>query len=311
MKPTKVLYVDWSMPRKFRGNKNKAKKPWEIAMIIRSTFFSREYNNLSPILYCDPEIYEYYRDIGLDVFFDEIRPILPADPEFNPGVFWSAGKFYSILDMDEPFIMMDLDAEVRFEMDLSDCDIFCAHSEEINDNDLVYYPHPTYLGENLLTTKYGSDWDNLAYNTSILYFRDIKIAHDYANEALDFIKSLDSINPAFERGYILLAEQRLIRKISVERDLSVKTLISGVYKTEDPVKKIPSGFEDSDVEEIGQRGFLHVWGFKSAINNKEEVEYELFGNLLSTRLNLKDDIISCVRKSREMYSLETKNKTSL
>ena len=83
-------------------------------------------------------------------------------------------------------------------------------------------------------------------------------------------------------------------------------MISGVYKTEDPLRKIPAHFEDSDVDEVGQRGFLHVWGFKNKLNNQEEVEYELFGNLLTTRLYLKDDIVSCVKKSRELYSNETK-----
>ena len=306
MQPTKIIYVDWWMPRKVRGSRSKVKKPWEIALIIRSVFFAKEYNSLSPILYCDPEIYEYYKDIGLDAFFDEVRPILPTNPDFDPSVFWSAGKFQAILDMNEPFVMMDLDAEVRFEMDLSDCDVFCAHLEEINDNDLVYYPHPTYLGQNYLVNKYGNDWDNLAYNTSILYFNSIETAHEYANEALSFIRSIGTIDPAFERGYILLAEQRFLHRMCVDKELKVKTLISGVYKTEDPLRKIPAHFEDSDVEEIGQKGFLHVWGFKNKLNNQEEVEYDLFGNLLSSRLNLKDDIISCVRKTRELYLDETK-----
>lgn len=305
MNPTKALYVDWSMPRKFRGNKNLSKKPWEIALIIRTTYFAREVNSLSPVLYCDPEIHEYYKNIGLDKCFDEVHPVLPTNPGFNPSIFWSAGKFLAIREMKDPFLMMDLDAELRFPLDFSDCDVFCAHAEEINPNDLIYYPDPSYLAPNYMLDKYGTEWDNIAYNTCLLYFKDLSVAKRYADEALKFIETLPSINPAFEGGYVLLAEQRFLRRMCEDEDLKVKTLISGVYKTEDPLRKIPSYFEDSDVEEIGKKGFLHVWGFKTKLHNMEESEQELFGNLISSRLNLKDHIIECVKNNRIMYTNET------
>ena len=305
MNPTKALYVDWSMPRKFRGSRSLSKKPWEIALIIRTTYFSKEVNGLSPVLYCDPEIYEYYKNIGLDSCFDEVHPILPTNPNFNPSVFWSAGKFLAIREMSEPFLMIDLDAEVRFPIDFSDCDVFCAHAEEINDNDLIYYPHPTYLGKNYMVDKYGPTWNNLAYNTCLLYFKDLEVAKRYAEEALKFIETIPSIDPAFESGYILLAEQRFLHRMCEEENLKVRTLISGVYKTEDPLRKLPSHFEDSDVEDIGKMGFLHVWGFKNKLNSREESEHELFGNLISSRLNLKDKIVECVKNSRILYSGET------
>jgi hypothetical protein len=308
MRPTKALYVDWYMPRKRRGVLSKFKKPWEIAMIIRSTHFSREVNGLSPVLYCDSEVYEYYKETGLDRCFDEVRPILPTEVDFNPSIFWSAGKFLAIKDIEESFFMIDLDAEVRFEIDFSECDVFCSHIEDINDHDLIYYPSPEYLDHNRYFSKtYGREWENKAYNTSLLYFKDLNKAKEYANEALNFIASIDKVDPAFERGYILLAEQRYLYEFCKDQKMEVDTLISGLYKPEDKLRKTKCYFEDSNIEEISQKGFLHIWGFKNKIHNLEEEEQILFGELISSRLNLKDHIIECVKKNRELYGIETNN----
>jgi hypothetical protein len=300
--PTKALYVDWSIPRKRRGVVSHVKKPWEIALIISSTHFSKKVNNLSPILCCDQEIYEYYKSIGLDKCFDEIRPVLPSSPNFDPSVFWSAGKFFAILNMEESFIMIDLDAEIRFKLDLSDCDVFCTHLERVNQNDLFYYPDPIYLGPNSLVDKYGTSWGDTACNTCFLYFKDISIAKEYATEALEFIHSIPQIKPGFEMGYILFAEQRYLYRMIMERGLKMKTLLSGYYITEDPVKKIPSYFEDSNIEEISERGFLHVWGFKTTLSKNPDEEHILFGDLISRRPDLVETIVECVSKNTEIIN---------
>jgi hypothetical protein len=302
MRPTKAIYVDWFMPRKKRGAISKFKKPWEIAMIIRSTHFCKEYNNLSPILYCDSEIYEYYKEVGLDRCFDEIRHILPTIPDFDPSIFWSAGKFIAINDIEENFLMIDLDAEVRFKINFSNCDVFCAHAEGILENDLVHYPDPGLIDTNgYFTSKYGFNWDKKAYNTSLLYFKDLQIAKEYATEALNFIRGTDKINPSFEIAYILLPEQRFLYEFCKYNQLKVSRLISGIYQPEDKLRKTKCFFDNSNIDEITDRGFLHVWGFKKKIFNIEDEEQALFGKLISSRLNLKDHIIECVIKNKELY----------
>jgi hypothetical protein len=306
MNPTKALYVDWFMPKKFRGSNSLFKKPWEIAMIARSTHFSKTVNNLSPVLYCDPEVYEYYKNTGLDVCFDEIHPVLPVNPPFNPAIFWAAGKFYAMRDMKENFLMIDLDAEIRFELDLSGIDLFCSHIEDIYAEDLNFYPRPEYLdSSNFFRKNYSIEWDTKAYNTSILYFKDLEIAKEYCDKALDFIESIPSINPAFEKGYILLVEQRFLYEFAKSKKLITDTLISGLYKPGDVEKKIPSTFVNSNIDEVGKKGFLHIWGFKNQIHGTEEAEQSLFGQLIASRFELRDIIVSCVTKNRELYSIET------
>jgi hypothetical protein len=45
-----------------------------------------------------------------------------------------------------------------------------------------------------------------------------------------------------------------------------------------------------------------VWGFKVDINGNEEAEQSFFGSLITSRLNLRDDIVGSVSKNYELYS---------
>ncbi len=301
MKPVKALYVDWHMPRKRRGQINICKKPWEIAMIIRTSYFAKLYNGLTPVLYCDPETLLYYQKIGLDKCFKEIYPILPVNPDFDPSIFWAAGKFMAIDHVQENFVMMDLDAELRYKIKLPDADVFCSHVEGISPDDPIYYPDPAYLDpSDHLGSKYGFKWGNKAYNTSVLWFKDLSLAKEYSSAAMGFIRSISNPAPGFDVAYILLAEQRFLYEFCLYNAVKVETLITGVYWTKDTKRKIDPYFEDSNVEEIGKKGFLHVWGFKNEMNI-EDKESKLYQSLLLSRPNLTKQIEESVSINSEIY----------
>jgi hypothetical protein len=301
MTPTKALYVDWHLPRKNSGKNVPFRKAWEIAMIIRTTYFSKHINNLSPVLYCDKDIYDYYESIDLLKHFDEVHPILPDSVDFNPTVFWAAGKFFAMLHCQENFLMMDLDAEVRFKIDFENSDVYCAHMEDVSEGDIWFYPDPLYLDSNdMLGRKHNIEWSDLACNTSILAFKELSLAKEYASSALEFIRSIESVNPAFEKvAYILLAEQRFLYEFVRSKNLELKTLIQGRY-VPTALKNGPA-FIDSDVDAVGEKGFLHVWGFKVEIHGDEEAEQTFFGSLITSRLNLRDDIVGSVSRNYELY----------
>jgi hypothetical protein len=306
MNPTKALYVDWHLPKKIQGKISPSKRPWEIAMIIRTLYFSRKMNALSPILYCDLDTYDYYDSIDLLKHFDEVYPILPSDisfSEFNPSVFWAAGKFLAIQHCRENFLMIDLDAEIRFKLDLDGYDVFCAHQEEVSKDDVWFYPPPEYLdSKNYLGKKYDISWSDMAYNTSILGFKNLAEAKEYANSALDFIRNLNSINPAFENvAYILLAEQRFLYEYCKAKNLNVGLLIKGKYIPTGTRRGI-SPFLESDLDEVAEKGFLHVWGFKSEMAKNKEVEDSFFGSLMSSRLSLRDDIVNSVSRNYDLFN---------
>ena len=304
MNRIKAVYVDWHAPRKFRGSVSPVKAPWEIALIIRTTHFSKNVNSWSPVLYCDDITYEYYKKIDLLKHFDEVKTILPLDMNsigFDPNVFWSGGKFIAMCDCDSPFVMLDLDAEIRFKIELSEFDGFFTHYEGIIPGDIKFYPDPDYLDSSkFLETKYSFEWGDKALNTCIFHLKDFNLAKEYAESALEFIRNLDEINPAFEKApYILLAEQRFIYEFCRAKELNIGTLIKGEYVPTNYMHDVEP-FVDSDISEVADRGFLHVWGYKSQLNSNIKEADEFFGNLISTAPHLKDQIVNSVSLNFEM-----------
>lgn len=302
----KAVYVDWHLPRKMKGVEIPVKKHWEVVMIIRTAYFSREVNGFSPVLYCDQTTYEYYESLDLIKHFDEVFPVLPNDPseiDFDPTVFWAAAKFLAIEKCDSPFIMIDLDAEIRFKIHPDKHDAFFAHYELVREDDINFYPPPSFLDRNgFLENQNGIEWGDLAMNTSIIYFKDLDLAKNFASSALNFMRNVGEIDLSFDPvSYILLVEQRLAYELCRIKNLDVGTLISGIYIPREARDGKEPEFVDSDVNEVSERGFLHIWGYKKALNANQELEERLLGDLISSRLNLKDDIIESISRNFEIY----------
>lgn len=302
----KAVYVDWHLPRKMKGVEIPVKKHWEVVMIIRTAYFSREVNGFSPVLYCDQATYEYYESLDLIKHFDEVFPVLPNDPseiDFDPTVFWAAAKFLAIEKCDSPFIMIDLDAEIRFKIHPDKHDAFFAHYELVREDDINFYPPPSFLDRNgFLENQNDIEWGDLAMNTSIIYFKDLDLAKNFASSALNFMRNVGEIDLSFDPvSYILLVEQRLAYELCRIKNLDVGTLISGIYIPREARDGKEPEFVDSDVNEVSERGFLHIWGYKKALNANQELEERLLGDLISSRLNLKDDIIESISRNFEIY----------
>jgi hypothetical protein len=298
----KAVYVDWHLPKKASGRLVTTKKSWEIAMIIRSTAYSKIFNNLSPVLYCDPETYDYYDEIGLLKHFDEVKQILPTEVNYNPSIFWAAGKFYAILDNDSPFVMIDLDAEIRFEIDFDGCDLFCTHLEGVSKNDLKFYPDFEYLDrDEILSSKFNIKWGELAVNTCILAFNDIDFSKKYAQSAIDFMESTININDSFSSvAYMVSLEQRFLYELAKLENKRIDFLIDGKYIPTNKDHGLES-FENSNVDEIGAKGFLHVWGYKKQLNDSPELESNFTNSLISTSEYMSSDILYSVNMNNKLY----------
>jgi hypothetical protein len=282
VKNIKAVYVDWCAPRISRGLPIKIKKEWEIAILVRSTYYSRKINGFSPVLYCDPLTESYYRELGILDCFDEVFPILSVEEkEYNPGIFWAAGKFEAIKHCDSPFILTDLDLELRGKIDLSDCEIFCSHLEVIDRNCCLFYPDPEILDRNNYFKNIGIEFGNEAINTALLYFKDIDLAKEYANLAIDYMKSVKTTNETVEsNSYILIAEQRLLSEFCRIKGIVPKKLISGYYLPSKAVigEKDPP-FKESNVFEVAKY-FLHIWGYKVSLDADPFLEMDLYKMLL-------------------------------
>jgi hypothetical protein len=280
MEKIKSIYVDWSSPSLSRGRLNLSKEDWEISLIHRSSFFSREINGFSPVLYCDPITREYYEFTGISKCFDEVIDILPVGKEYNPGVFWAAGKFIAIKHCNSPFILMDLDLEIRKKIDLSTSEVFCSHLELIKDGNHEFYPDPLLLDKKGYFKNNGISFTDKALNTSLLYFKDIGIAKEYADLALGYINSSPEINPLFyNSSYILLAEQRLLYEFCSKEGIPVETLISGHFLSEGSSSTInPHSFVNSNISEVSEY-FLHIWGYKKDLKDDPKLSKDLYERL--------------------------------
>lgn len=303
MENIKCIYVDWSAPRISRGLPVKPKKEWEIAILIRSVYYSREINGFSPVLYCDSLTEEYYQKLKILDIFDEIFPIFPVEEkEYDPGIFWAAGKFEAIKHCDSPFILMDLDLELRGKIDLSDCEVFCSHIELIDENCCLFYPDPRLLDKRNYFKSLGIEFKNKAINTALLYFKDISLAKEYADLAIEYMKGVKTIEKNLEsNSYILLAEQRLLSEFCDVKGITPKTLITGYYLPSRAVigQKEPP-FEESNLSEVAEY-FLHIWGYKINLELDPFLEMDLYRRLLiSSPKEIEEKIENSVENS---YSL--------
>lgn len=294
MERIKSIYVDWSAPSLSRGNLDISKKSWEIALIFRSTYFSKEINGFSPVLYCDPITKEYYEQIGMDKCFDEIVDILPIESEeYNPRVFWAAGKFIAIDHCKSPFIIMDLDLEIRKKIDLSQFDVFCSHVEIIDSRCEKFYPDPSLLDTKGYFGDKGIKFGNKALNTSLFYFKDIGLAKEYSNLAMGYMKSLEEVDSEFEGNcYMLLVEQRLLWEFCESKGISPSTLISGHFASGEKLKDPGShSFVNSNISEVSKY-FLHVWGHKCSLSKDPKESSDFYERLMiSSPAEIRDHII--------------------
>jgi len=303
MENIKCIYVDWSAPRILKGLSVKPKKEWEIAILIRSVYYSKNINGFSPVLYCDKITEKYYQCLGIIDIFDEVFPILPIEEkEYNTSIFWAAGKFEAIKHCDSPFILMDLDLEIRKKIDLSDCEVFCSHEERIDENCCLFYPDPNLIDKRNYFRNIGVEFENRAINTSLLYFKDIELAKEYANISIDYMKTVKTPDENLEiNSYILLAEQRFLSEFRRIKGISPKKLISGYYvPSKSVIGQMEPPFEESNVSEVSKY-FLHIWGYKILLDSDPFLEMDLYRRLI---IDSPDEIKDLIENSVELnYSL--------
>ena len=134
----------WTKPATLRGVEEMSLWDFEWLTWLAGILEARNYGPV--VLVADERGKTFVEKVGLAKFYDEIVLGLDHIPSFiDPEIFWAAGKFFAMQHCQENFIMIDLDAEIRFKLDLSDCDVFCAHKEEVSEGDLWFYPNPEYL----------------------------------------------------------------------------------------------------------------------------------------------------------------------
>ncbi len=186
---------------------------------------------------------EYYRKIGLDKLWNDIRVCIPDDLEgVDPLMFWAGGKLFALRECNAPCVMIDTDFIVWDKLSFGK-EIIAAHREDIYPD--IYPPLQYFrLNQHILPP---FDENVLPLNTAFLYLPDNDIKEFYVSQAIAFMKSAV---PCDDRlCYMVMAEQRMLAMCAEYTGTAVKTLL------------------DKDHLFFPQDSFTHLWGAKQAMRD--------------------------------------------
>lgn len=186
---------------------------------------------------------EYFKGIGFEPIWDEIRVCVPDDLEgIDPSMFWAGGKLFALRETDAPCVMIDTDFIVWEKLNFGS-EIIAAHREELAPN---VYPPLSYFRTN---GHIIPDFDEsvLPLNTAFLYLPDNDIKEFYTSQAIAFMKSAKSCSDPL--CYMVFAEQRMLAMCAEFTGTPVRTLL------------------DKDMLFFPQDSYTHLWGAKQAMRD--------------------------------------------
>lgn len=192
---------------------------------------------------CDSRYAEYYRKIGFENVWNEIRVCIADDLEgINPLMFWAGGKLLALREMNAPIAMIDTDFIV-WENPTFGSEIIAAHREDISDG--IYPPLSFFKTRGHAIPDFSETV--LPLNTAFLYLPDNDIKEFYTSQAIAFMKSAEDSDDFLK--YMVFAEQRLIAMCADYTKTPVKTLL------------------DKGSLFRPQNSFTHLWGAKQAMRD--------------------------------------------
>ena len=210
-------------------------------------------------LYADKAGAEYYRRIGLDGIWDEIKECVPDDLEgVDPLMFWAGGKLFALRECDAPCVMIDTDFIVWEKLSFGD-EIIAAHREDIYPD--IYPPLQYFKLKDHILPPF--DENVLPLNTAFLYLPDNDFKQFYVSQAITFMKSAVSCNDRL--CYMVMAEQRMLAMCAEYTGTPVKTLL------------------DKNHLFFPQDSFTHLWGAKQAMRD-DPSQREIFCRRCADRI---------------------------
>ncbi|MCM1333660.1 MAG: hypothetical protein NC084_07510 [Bacteroides sp.] len=186
----------------------------------------------------------YYRRLGIERVWDEIRDVIPTDQEgIDPEMFWAAGKLIALRETAGDYALVDEDFIVWKKLELSKTAVTAAHREAITPE---IYPDPRGFGADFPLLE-RLDPTVLPCNTAFLYIPDESFRRFYASQSIAFMKSApksgDPLCP------MVFAEQRLLSMLCAMTKTPIETLL------------------DYERLFVAQDDYTHLWGAKQAMRD--------------------------------------------
>ncbi len=188
----------------------------------------------------------YYRRLGIERVWDEVREVIPPDQEgIDPNMFWAAGKLLAMRETAGDYALLDEDFIVWKTLSLPKTAVTAAHREDLNPD---IYPDPYRFGADFPLLD-RLDLTVLPCNTAFLYIPDESFRRFYVSQSIAFMKSApqsgDPLCP------MVFAEQRLLAMLCAYTDTPITTLL------------------DKDRLFVAQDDYTHLWGAKQAMRDNE------------------------------------------
>lgn len=246
-----AIHVNWSLPitsgrhrsaleEKFDFSSKNHKKnfnmlDYDILLTMLSALKWKQLNGKIK-LYADSVAASFYERIGIIDIWDEVNTdVLDQinSNEFNPTLFWSAGKFFAYSKERSPFVMLDTDLIVWRDISpfYESADLYFTHFESVERS--YWYTRRKDLNKPInYHFKKAWHWnDTLAYNNAITYFGKQEFTNYYIEEAMRFMRNNGS-NILFSKAEtpeILFVEQRLLAMCAKEKNLVAQPFINAVW----------------------------------------------------------------------------------
>lgn len=242
-----AFHIFWSKPNILRNFGEIDIPVYERLTWILSALNWKK-NNGSIGLVTDTPGKEWLFHNGLSTLYDVISTDLDDMPPLNPGLFWAAGKLWTVKTRSLPCVILDTDMIIWKKLDaFLGKNITVSHFEKINSEAYPDLRNSPFCSACEFPDEW--DWNILAANTSFLYFpaEAAKIREEYIRQAFSFMNKVteQATDPV---QFMCFAEQRILTMCSNANGMEVKSLLD---------------FEHLEEQDIA----THLWGYKRILKS--------------------------------------------
>lgn len=271
----KAVHVNWTRPfferHRLRGHGFKIQRAidhsydqpdYQLLYTILSILRWKLHNG--PVkLYTDSIGLQFYKEVGIDVLYDEINvSVLNEYTSVDPAYFWTSGKIHCLHHETEPFTFLDQDFIVRGILPENAylSDITVGHWEIPRG---YYYFTREQFNEQVSHYKLPDTYNTNAWipNTSFMCVNNLEVIKEY-NE---IHKAMVNTKNAVPEWFWLLTDQGALGQVFREEKYKIDTLTDRIF------------LSDSDYggQETRNMGLSEAWYFPIQYDKtKEDFEWE-------------------------------------
>ncbi len=245
--PRVGVHVNWNVP------KGKGQPAWEILLGILSACYWNTFNG--PIdLYTDEIGLKKVKKLGLEGLYRNIHLL---DPEmwknFNPEMFWAAGKFMAMLECNEPAYIIDQDLVITKSLSDLNSDVVYFHREKLTPD---WYPHSILQTVNEM---YQNQPMEVAFNCALVHFQDVQTMRKYASDSLRFINNFGHAFQKFSPDAVMCSiEQFGLQQFCQLHGLSSSPMIRAVY-----TPHLIADYWEADQDGVNDIEYVADWAYHS------------------------------------------------